>query len=200
MCFVFIWEQTATCATYSINWSVFITEMKSVYSAVRTGSLNRAVCAWALKGKTELTQQHIKYELLWFSILRPCNLGSGKIHLLRNFPQTLTLFHKIWHKFCVLIQTIKNHGRLFWNRTTEKQTRQQRGQVLIPFFILFTSMTHPKLRQRLHAAKFFRSTSRIIAVDERSVYTVHSQWIIQKRWSKFDTQQKDGDHKCILRL
>jgi hypothetical protein len=39
MCFVFIWEQTATCATYSINWLVFITEMKSVHSAVRTGSL-----------------------------------------------------------------------------------------------------------------------------------------------------------------
>jgi len=28
MCFVFIWEQTATCATYSTNWLVFITEMK----------------------------------------------------------------------------------------------------------------------------------------------------------------------------
>ena len=40
MCFVFIWEQTATCATYSINWLVFITEMKSVYSAVRTESLH----------------------------------------------------------------------------------------------------------------------------------------------------------------
>jgi hypothetical protein len=26
--FVFVWEQTATCATYSINWLVFITEMK----------------------------------------------------------------------------------------------------------------------------------------------------------------------------
>ena len=38
MCFVFIWEQTATCATYSINWLVFITEIKSVYCAVRTGS------------------------------------------------------------------------------------------------------------------------------------------------------------------
>ena len=50
MCFVFIWEQTATCATYSINWLVFITEMKSVYSAVRTGSLNKAVCASYLKG------------------------------------------------------------------------------------------------------------------------------------------------------
>ena len=41
MCFVFNWEQKATCATYSINWLVFITEMKSVYSAVRTGSLNK---------------------------------------------------------------------------------------------------------------------------------------------------------------
>ena len=37
MCFVFIWEQTATCATYSINWLVFITEMTSFYCAVRTG-------------------------------------------------------------------------------------------------------------------------------------------------------------------
>ena len=45
MCFVFIWEQTATCATYIINWLVFITEMKSVYCAVRTGSLTKAVCA-----------------------------------------------------------------------------------------------------------------------------------------------------------
>jgi hypothetical protein len=46
MCVVFIWEQRATCATYSINWLVFITEMKSVYSAVRTG----VVCASSLKG------------------------------------------------------------------------------------------------------------------------------------------------------
>ena len=45
MCFVFIWEQTATCATYNINWLVFIAEMKSVYCAVPTGSLNKAVCA-----------------------------------------------------------------------------------------------------------------------------------------------------------
>ena len=50
MCFVFIWEQTATCATYSIKWLVFITEMKSVYSAVRTGALNKAVCASSVKG------------------------------------------------------------------------------------------------------------------------------------------------------
>ena len=47
---VFISEQTATFAPYNINWLVFITEMKSVYSAVRTGSLNKAVCASSLKG------------------------------------------------------------------------------------------------------------------------------------------------------
>jgi hypothetical protein len=29
---------------------VFITEMKSVYSAVRTGPLNKAVCTLILKG------------------------------------------------------------------------------------------------------------------------------------------------------
>jgi len=50
MCFVFISEQTAFSAPYHTNWLVFITEMKSVYSAVRTGSLNKAVCASSLKG------------------------------------------------------------------------------------------------------------------------------------------------------
>jgi hypothetical protein len=29
---------------------VFITEIKSVYSAVRTGSLNKAVCTSSIKG------------------------------------------------------------------------------------------------------------------------------------------------------
>ena len=50
ICFVFIWEQTATCATYSIYWLVFITQMKSVYSAVRTRYFNKAACASSLKG------------------------------------------------------------------------------------------------------------------------------------------------------
>jgi hypothetical protein len=43
----FLNEAVCACATYSINWLVFITEMKSVYSAVRTGFLNEAVCACA---------------------------------------------------------------------------------------------------------------------------------------------------------
>jgi hypothetical protein len=44
ICFAFVLEQTATCATYIKKRLVFITEMKSVYSAVRTGPLNEAVC------------------------------------------------------------------------------------------------------------------------------------------------------------
>ena len=58
MCFVFIWEQTATCATYSINWLVFITEMKSVYCAVRTGFLNKAVCASSLNMLQRRASKH----------------------------------------------------------------------------------------------------------------------------------------------
>jgi len=36
---------------------VFITEMESVYSAVRTGSLNKAVCASSLKGLSQNKQR-----------------------------------------------------------------------------------------------------------------------------------------------
>jgi hypothetical protein len=36
LCFVWIWENTATISLYSINWIVFITERKCVYCAVRT--------------------------------------------------------------------------------------------------------------------------------------------------------------------
>jgi hypothetical protein len=50
MCFVFIWEQTATCATYIIIWLVFITERKIVYCAVQTGCLNIAVCSFIFEG------------------------------------------------------------------------------------------------------------------------------------------------------
>ena len=51
LCVLYLSEnKKATCATYSINWLVFITEMKSVYCEVRTGSLNKAVRASSLKG------------------------------------------------------------------------------------------------------------------------------------------------------
>ena len=54
-------EQTATCATYSIKWLVFITEMKSVYSAVRSGSLNEAVCASSVKGYRVFQEARVSF-------------------------------------------------------------------------------------------------------------------------------------------
>jgi hypothetical protein len=48
-------EAVCACATYSINWLVFITEMKSVYSAVRTRSLNKRSALRLLKVKGHFT-------------------------------------------------------------------------------------------------------------------------------------------------
>jgi len=41
MYFVWISEQTVIISLYSSNLSVFVTEAESVYSAVRSGSLNQ---------------------------------------------------------------------------------------------------------------------------------------------------------------
>jgi len=65
MCTLWIWEQKATCATYSINWLVFITQMKSVYSAVRAGSLNKAVCALCFVFVWEQTATCATYSINW---------------------------------------------------------------------------------------------------------------------------------------
>jgi len=69
MCFVFIWEQTGTCATYSINWLVFITETGCVYCAVRTGSLNVLYNIPSLKGSKPncLLWPHLELHcVIWF--------------------------------------------------------------------------------------------------------------------------------------
>jgi len=50
VCFVRISNKTAEFALRNIKRFVFITVVESVYSAVRTGSLNKAVCASSLKG------------------------------------------------------------------------------------------------------------------------------------------------------
>jgi len=71
--FLFTWEQTANCATYSINWLVSVTEMKSVYSAVGTGSLNNK-CTLCLRGiyvfciylRTNSDLCHLQHKLIDF--------------------------------------------------------------------------------------------------------------------------------------
>jgi len=60
--FVFTWEQTATCATYNINWLVFITEMKSVYCAVRTGVFKWNSLPFVFKERREFSQLNINVD------------------------------------------------------------------------------------------------------------------------------------------
>jgi len=43
---------------------VFIADMKSVYSAVRTGSLNRVVCASSFRTNSDLC--HLQHKLIGF--------------------------------------------------------------------------------------------------------------------------------------
>jgi len=50
MCFVWLSEQTVTFVLYIFNRLGFITEVESVYSAVRTESLYKADYVSSLKG------------------------------------------------------------------------------------------------------------------------------------------------------
>jgi hypothetical protein len=50
MCFVRISEQIAIISLYSINWLIFIIEVESVYSAVRTESLYKTDYISSSKG------------------------------------------------------------------------------------------------------------------------------------------------------
>ena len=124
MCFVFIWEQTATCATYSINWLVFITEMKSVYSAVRIGSLNRDVWHSSLKGKIRQEIVAVRDQppsccvQLWF---RPCGLSTNFPELLSDVPKTSV--------------TLSQTGTWASNpNTAEKQEEGKEEKIRILFF------------------------------------------------------------------
>ena len=106
MFFVFIWEQTATCATYSITWLVFITAMKSVYSAVRTSSLNKAVCASSLKGKTSSKSVLGIHGAgcFWPCVKYPClirlNIKDSKLCFtnIRHTEQHQNFRQHIWHE------------------------------------------------------------------------------------------------------
>jgi len=108
MCFVFVWEQTATCATYSINWLVFISEMKSVYSAVRTGSLHKilrsahTVFVFCIYLRTNSDWCHLQHKLIGFYIRdEKCLLRSTDWVLTYN---SMFCPHCIY-VFCIYLRT-----------------------------------------------------------------------------------------------
>ena len=119
MCFLFIWEQTATCATYSINWLVFITDMKSVYCAVRTGSLTKAVCAsWLMSNHAIHCYVCYRYALVSLclkSVLKhTCFIWTPAIRTIRINVSKDRASRSQWPLACsdCEFQTRRRHGCL----------------------------------------------------------------------------------------
>ena len=84
MCFVWISEQTAIISLYSINWLVFVTETQFVYCAVRTGSLNKAVCAFVFIW--EQTATCANYSINWLVFITEmksvyCAVRTGSLNI-----------------------------------------------------------------------------------------------------------------------
>ena len=91
MCFVFIWEQTATFATSSINWLVFITQIKSVYSAVRTGALN---ITW-VQSILEQTATCATYSINWLVFITEMKSVYSAV---RTGALNITWVQSIWEQ------------------------------------------------------------------------------------------------------
>jgi len=73
MCFVFIWEQTATCATYSINWLVY-------YNRDETCLLRDM--NWALKGliPASCSRQQCTFFFPGYPFSGACNRCGQHLH------------------------------------------------------------------------------------------------------------------------
>jgi len=97
MCFVFIWEQTATCATYSINWLDFITEIKSVYSAVRIGALYKAGLRFVFKGLIPGFLLVLQFMESAVTALQPVNVSVTPTQLLAVNQILLSMLAKLRH-------------------------------------------------------------------------------------------------------
>ena len=150
-CFVFIWEQTATCATYSINWLVFITQIKSVYSAVRTGSLNQLVSSllytvtilkpvwtygielWGCTNKPNITvMRRYQSKLLRTITNAPRYVTNHTLHTDLHIPYVRTAFHDRTNKHHTTLPSHPNpimepmlqpaHNRRLKRRWTFDQT------------------------------------------------------------------------------
>ena len=83
MCFVWIWEQTAIISLYSINWLVFLTEVESVYCAVRhkpdTFRKNCGIPA-LLSGDAATSQKYVSTPNCTASYIRRTYSKSWYIH------------------------------------------------------------------------------------------------------------------------
>ena len=167
MCFVFIWEKTATCATCSINWLVFIAEMKSVYSAVRTASLNKAVCAYVFKAYWS----HDAPSSLTFN---NCTFCPHCIYVffiyLRTNSDLCHLHHKLigfynWDEKCLLRGT--NWAFVFISKQTATYTTY-----IINRLVFITEMKSVYSAVRTGTLKVKRSAIRLLIIKYIALYII----------------------------
>jgi len=87
MCFMWISEQTAIISLYNINWLVFITELESVYCAVRTGSLYiiQVMCFMWISEQTAIISL---YSINWLVFITElgsvyCAVRTGSLYIIQ---------------------------------------------------------------------------------------------------------------------
>ena len=162
MCFVFIWEQTATCATYSINWLVFITEMKSVYSAVRTGALSKAVCVSSLKGEVHTHVWNITVAITYYHTRRTWS------------PLIFERFWELYIYFLYLhIWCSKNQGQTcFWKWHSLRSARYMDwGSIQAASYVDWRNI------QGLN--RWIGQVCRVLATWIGEIYRILTRWIGQ---------------------
>ena len=105
-------NKTAIISLYSINWLVCITEMESVYCAVRTGSLSMVAQAVSPRATDVFVgcQDPSMWDLWWTK----CLLGQGFHPVLHFSPATIIplMIHNHFHLKIVLIR--RTSGRNLW--------------------------------------------------------------------------------------
>jgi hypothetical protein len=124
-----IYLRTNNDLCHSINRLGFITEVKSVYSAVRTGSLNKAVCAPSLKVKTKVISYRHSY-LANLDIILKCLYFPTYIYIyiyiyIYHYKITIKYKLKQW-VLAVCVRLYKTHRTkvcsikkwIVWNFTT----------------------------------------------------------------------------------
>ena len=81
MCFVRNWQQTAITSLYKISWVVFITEMESIYCAVRTEYLTIIHVTLRLQGRRAMSHTvsslPVTAETGVWSYVGPCEICGG---------------------------------------------------------------------------------------------------------------------------
>jgi hypothetical protein len=131
---VWISEETAIISLSSLNWLVFITETEGVYSAVRTGSLNKTYYVSSLK---DLKSWLVFWAFsIFFGLSTSRRFGNGDcfllkvekrvrvLHLVPSLQSYYTESQRRWIMYGMLVKTVvtlcqhnlSNHRSLFPKR------------------------------------------------------------------------------------